>query len=399
MIRYEEALRIVLERTPVLAATAVPITECAGRALAADAYADEDNPPYTRSARDGYAVRSEDALSAPASLAIVEHLGAGQLPSRALGPGECARIMTGAIVPEGADAVVMFEDAEPAGTERVTLHHAAGRGDNICPQGENFRRGDRVLAAGETIGPAQAALLATLGVEPVPVHRLPTVSMMATGDEVVPMNSQPRLGQVRDSNSAGFAAQLAPLGLHVNLLGIAPDEREALLRLVRRGLEDDVLVVSAGVSRGDHDLVPDTLRELGVEVLFEKVAIKPGKPTVFGMRGDQLVFGLPGNPVSSQLVTRILVLPALRKMCGHARCVPPTMPATLTEPLSHEPKRRSHVPATVRHQGGRLLATPVRSYRGSGDTLGMASGNALIVLAEDRATWDAGAEVEVLPTE
>jgi molybdopterin molybdotransferase len=396
MIRYEDALRIVLEHTPVLPATTVPVTECVGRALAADVFADRDDPPYTRSAMDGYAVRCEDVASVSAVLTVGEHVAAGVTPSRTVAPGECAKIMTGAIVPEGADAVVMVEDTEPAEPGRVMIVRTPRLGDNICPQGENFRRGDRVLTAGETIGPPHAALLATLGVEQAPVHRLPTVSMMATGNEVVPVGGTPGLGQVRDSNTAGFAAQVAPLGIRVDLLGIAPDDPAAVKRLAEQGLQSDVLAVSAGVSLGDHDFVPDILRELGVELLFETIAVKPGKPTVFGKLGDKVVFGLPGNPVSSQVVTRILVLPALRRMCGHASHLPAVVTATLTEPLSHKPKRRSYRPGTVRYEDGRLLATHTRSYRGSGDMLGMATGNALLILAEDRAEWGAGELIEVL---
>ena len=397
MTGYEDALRIVLDHTPVLGPSTVAVTECVGRALAADIHADRDDPPYNRSAMDGYAVRSEDVATAPAVLAIVEHIAAGQVPTRTVGTGECAKIMTGAIVPAGVDAVVMVEDTAPPEAGRVTINRAPARGDNICLQGEDFRQGDRILTAGQTIGPAHAALLATLGVAQVPVHELPTVSMLATGDEVVPVAATPALGQVRDSNSAGFAAQLAPLGVRVDLLGIAPDERGALRDLVERGLASDVFAVSAGVSRGDHDLVPGVLRELGVELLFETVAIKPGKPTVFGRRGGTLVFGLPGNPVSSQVATQLFVLPALRKMGGHASHLPAWMTATLAAPASHKPGRRSFAPATTRWEGGQLLATPVRSYRGSGDMLGLAIADALIVLLEGRAAWEAGEQVQVLP--
>ncbi len=238
-------------------------------------------------------------------------------------------------------------------------------------------------------------MLATLGVDPVPVCGLPTVCHLATGDEVVPVGSALRLGQVHDSNSVGLAALLASLGIRVRHLGIASDERDALRALVAQGLQSDVFVVTAGVSRGDRDHVPGVLRELGVELLFETVAVKPGKPTVFGTLGERLVFGLPGNPVSAQVITRLLVLPALRKMSGHAGHRPQWLTATLAQPLQHRPGRRSFVPATVTSEGGRLFAAPV-SYQGSGDMLGMARGNALIVLDEGVAAWEAGQVTDVL---
>jgi molybdopterin molybdotransferase len=396
MISYEEALRTVLEHAPVLPVTAVPVTDCAGRALAVDVRAEQDDPPFDRSAMDGFAVRAEDVADTPTDLTAVAQIMAGQIPGRTIGPGECARIMTGAIVPEGADTVVMIEDTKAAGAGRVTINRAPRRGDNICLQGENFRGGECLLTAGETIGPARAGILAALGVAQVPVHGLPTVSVLATGNEIIPVGATPSRGQVRDSNSVGFAAHLAALGIRPRLLGVAPDDREALLPLLAQGLEGRVLAVSAGVSQGDLDLVPGALRELGVEVLFEAVAIKPGKPVLFGTRGDTLVFGLPGNPVSSQVVTQILVLPALRRMAGHSSFLPPNVTALLTEPVKHKPNRRSYLPATLRSEGGRLLATPVPGYQGSGDLRGLALGNALIVLPQGQAQFDAGAEVEAL---
>ncbi len=398
MISYHQALQTILARARPLPATTVPLTEALGRPLAADLCAGQDDPPFRRSAMDGYAVRAGDVVAAPTELSVVAQIMAGQTCSRVIGPGECARIMTGAAVPEGADTVVMVEDTEPAAAERVTIRRAPQQGDNVCLQGENYRAGDRLLTAGQVISPARAGILAALGAAQVPVHELPTVSVLATGDEVVPVEATPEPGQVRDSNSPGVAAHLAELGLRPRLLGIAPDDREGLLPLLARGLESRVLIVSAGVSQGDLDLVPAVLRELGVEVLFEAVAIKPGKPVLFGVRSDTLVFGLPGNPVSAQVVMRILVLPALRRMAGHAACLPPTATALLTQAARHKPGRRSYVPATLRAEGGRLLVTPVAPYQGSGDLRGLALGNALMVLPPERAQWAAGEEVEVLPT-
>jgi molybdopterin molybdotransferase len=397
MLNLDDALQIVLDHTPVLPPTTVPLAECVGRALAEDIFADQDDPPYRRSAMDGFAARGADVAAAPTTLTVVEHVVAGHAPTRTVGPGECARIMTGGIVPAGADTVVMLEDTASDDPGRVTIRRAQKAGANVCAQGENFRAGDHVLAAGTTLGPSAAAALATLGIDPVPVFGLPTVCHLATGDEVVPVDHIPGLGQVRDSNSTGFAALLRPLGIQARHLGIAPDEPTALRPLVAEGLRSDVFAISAGVSRGDRDHVPDVLRELGVEVLFQTIALKPGKPTVFGVAGTTLVFGLPGNPVATQTVTRLLVLPALRRLSGHSDHRPHYLAGTLAVPASHKPGRRSFVPAFVESDGERLLAEPV-AYRGSGDMLGLSRANALVVLAEDRPSWEAGELVPVLLT-
>ncbi|MBM3501189.1 MAG: molybdopterin molybdotransferase MoeA [Armatimonadetes bacterium] len=389
MLSYDDALRTVLEHAPALTPGPVPLTECLGRALAVDVSADQDDPPYRRSAMDGYAVRSTDLGGAPVPLACVDYLPAGQPSLCVIGTGECARIMTGGIVPEGADTVVMVEDTQDLAGDRVLVRRAPPPGANVCRQGENFRAGSRLLAAGTTIGPAQAALLATVGLDPVPVVGLPRVAHVTTGDEVVPASCTPRLGQVRDSNSVGLASILTSVGVAVRSLGISPDDPAALEELARVGLESDVCLISAGVSKGDRDFVPEVLERLGVELLFRTVAIKPGKPTLFGVRGATLVFGLPGNPVAAQVVARVLVVPALEQLGGHTARRSRPVTAALAGPLSHKPGRRSFVPATVTCEAGQLHAHPV-PHRGSGDMLGLASANALVVLAEDRAEWQIG---------
>lgn len=398
MLAYEEALRLVLENAQPLPTEEVPLRAAQGRPLAADVLADRDSPPFDRSAMDGYAVRSADVAIAPAELAVMGTLVPGQVPGGAVGAGQAVKIMTGAIVPPGADTVVMVEDTEGPQPGHVIIGKAPRRGDNVCLQGENYRQGELLLSAGQVIGPAQAALLATVGLARVPVPRLPTVRMFATGSEIVPVEAVPGVGQVRDCNSAGFGALAATIGIVVEHLGIVADEAEALRQAAQAGLAGDVLVVSAGISMGECDLVPAVLRELGVEILFEHIAIKPGKPALFGRRGDTLVFGLPGNPVSLQLTTQVLVLPALRKMCGWADPMPPVVQANVTERVSHRPRRRSYLPAVLRSEGGSLRVTPV-DYQGSGDILGPARGNAWIILPQGVEAVEEGQAVEVLLNE
>ncbi|HSD27418.1 MAG TPA: gephyrin-like molybdotransferase Glp, partial [Vicinamibacteria bacterium] len=316
MVLFEEALSIVLSEVTPLAAEPVSLDESLGRVLAEDVASDRDLPPFDRAAMDGYALRAKDVALAPVALEVVGEVRAGQWPDLAIGPGQAARIMTGAPVPPGADAVQQVERTEPLDEFRVTVHAAIGAGANIAPRGSEVREGEVVLAAGRVVDPSAVAVLASAGKDRVRVARRPVLGLLVTGDEIVDVAVRPGPGQIRNSNGPAVAAQARLAGADVRLLGVAPDRPEAIADALRAGLDADALVVSGGVSAGDYDLVEPALLDLGATFLFTKVAIKPGAPLVFGRLGRTLVFGLPGNPVSAQATFDLFVRPALLKMQG-----------------------------------------------------------------------------------
>ncbi|HEX9186445.1 MAG TPA: gephyrin-like molybdotransferase Glp, partial [Vicinamibacteria bacterium] len=316
MIPFEEALAIVLAEVVPLADEEVALEDALSRVLAEDVPSDRDLPPFDRAAMDGYALRAGDVAGAPVALDVVGEVRAGQWPDLTVGPGQAARIMTGAPVPPGADAVQQVEKTQPLDEFRVTIQASVAEGANVGPRGSEVRAGDVVLARGRVIDPAAIAVLASAGKARVRAARRPVVALLVTGDEIVDVGAAPGPCQIRNSNGPAVTAQARLAGAEVRPLGVAPDQPDAIAEALRPGLSADVLVVSGGVSAGDYDLVEPALLELGATFLFTKVAIKPGAPLVFGRRGGTLVFGLPGNPVSAQVTFDLFVRPALLKMQG-----------------------------------------------------------------------------------
>jgi molybdopterin molybdotransferase len=395
MIPYDEALEIVLREVRPLPTEEVALTEVTGRVLAEDVAADRDLPPFDRAAMDGYALRAADVAAAPVALEVVGEVRAGEWPDLVVGPGQAARIMTGAPVPEGADAVQQVERTQPLDEFRVTIEAAVAAGANVAPRGSEVRAGETVLPAGRVIDPAAIAVLASAGKDRARVARRPVLAVLVTGDEIVDVAARPGPGQIRNSNGPAVAAQARLAGADVRLLGVAPDRQDAIADALRRGLDSDVLVVSGGVSAGDYDLVEPALLELGARFLFTKVAIKPGAPLVFGRLGRALVFGLPGNPVSAQVTFDLFVRPALLEMQGARVLSRPRVQVALLGPVRNRSGRRSHVPARVRFEGGRVVARPVRSM-GSGDLTAHARANALVVMEAGREEAEAGETAEAL---
>ncbi len=395
MIPFEEALSIVLSETAVLPAEDVALADSPGRVLAEDVAADRDLPPFDRAAMDGYALRAEDVAAAPVALDVVGEARAGEWPELVVGPGQAVRIMTGAPVPAGADAVQQVERTRPLDEFRVTVEAAVGAGANVAPRGSEVRAGETVLRAGRVIHPAAIAVLASVGKDRLRVGRRPMLALLVTGDEIVDVAARPGPGQIRNSNGPAVAAQARLAGADVRLLGVAPDRQEETADALRRGLEADVLVVCGGVSAGDYDLVEPALLDLGAQFLFTKVAIKPGAPLVFGRVGRALVFGLPGNPVSAQATFDLFVRPALLKMQGARVLSRPRVNVELLGTIRNRSGRKSHAPARVRFEGGRLVARPVRSM-GSGDLTAHARANALVVVEADREEAAAGETAEAL---
>jgi len=395
MIAFEDALSIVLSEVTTLPAEGVVLAEALGRVLAEDVASDRDLPPFDRSAMDGYAVRAADVAAAPVALEVVGEVRAGQWPAFVVGPGQAARIMTGAPVPKGADAVQQVERTQPLDEFRVTVRAAVAAGANVAPRGSEVGAGEAVLAAGRVLDPAAIAVLASVGKDRVRVARRPIVAVLVTGDEIVGVAVRPAPGQIRNSNGPTVAAQARLAGADVRLLGVAGDREEAIADALRLGLDADVLVVSGGVSAGDYDLVEPALTDLGATFLFTKVAIKPGAPLVFGRLGRTLVFGLPGNPVSAQATFDLFVRPALLKMQGARVLSRPRVPVELLAGIKNRSGRKSHVPARVRFESGRLVARPVRSM-GSGDLVAHARANALVIVEADREEAAAGETAEAL---
>ena len=356
MISIDEARSRVLAEAVALSVERRPLGGVLGAVLAEDVVADISVPPFDNSGMDGFAVQAADTVDAgadhPAVLRITETLPAGYVATRPLVAGEAVKIMTGAPVPQGADAVVQSELTEEAGQE-VRIFESVKPGKNIRRSGEDVIAGDRVLAAGTVLGPAEMGLLASLGRPEVSVYRTPRVAIVSTGSELVEVDQPLGPGQIRNSNSYSLQAQCGQLGIEATALGIVPDDYEATRDLITKGLEYDVLLTSGGVSVGEFDFVKDIQDELGVERRLWGVSMKPGKPLVFGVRGRTLVFGLPGNPVSAMVSFELFVRPALMRLMGYTKTTRRMYRAIISEDVSNA--------------DGRTYVVRVRAWREDGE--------------------------------
>jgi molybdopterin molybdotransferase len=390
LLTIDEARALVLARVRPLAAERVPIGDAAGRVLAEDARAAVDLPPFASSAMDGFALRAADS---PGTLPVGERIAAGRPAPRALRPGEAMGIATGGVVPEGADAVVPIEDVTVAGAE-VTVP-AVEAGTNVRPVGGDVGAGDVVVAAGVRLGPAQVGALAAAGVATVVCARRPRAVVLVTGTELRSPGEPLGPGEIYESNGLLLAAQLRSAGAEVERLPPAADDDEAHRSALERGLAADVLVTSGGVSVGPHDLVRRIEAELGVEEVFWRVAVRPGKPVAFGVRGSTLVFGLPGNPVSSLVACELFVRPALLALQGAAEPGPRWLPGTLAAPLRRNPARDDLVRARSRRDGSALLLDPLRGQE-SHMIVRAAGADALLLVPRGEGELAAGSAVDYL---
>lgn len=367
MVEYADAREAVLaECAPRRTERRAP-GEARGYVLAEDVVAQISSPPFPKSAMDGYAVRSEDVRQLPADLDVIGEVAAGQFPDFTVGPGQAAVIATGAPVPDGADTVVMVEHTETPAEGRVRVQRL--RGANICPEGEDIREGQTVLKAGRVLTPFRIGVAASAGYDRVSVYSRPDCALLCTGNEVVEAGDTPGKGQIFNSNGPMLSSVLRPLAGDYDYLGIAGDDEAELARLIRRGLEGDVLVVTGGVSVGPYDLVPRILKEAGVRRVFHKVAIKPGKPTYFGVADGTLVFGMPGNPQSGFVIFKLLVEGALAVLAGVQDPPPHLETGVSAEGFANRPARMNVKPCTV----DRSQAPPALrrcSYHGSADIVG-----------------------------
>lgn len=393
LLSVATALALVRRHTQPLPSRRVPLLECMDRILAEDIAADADSPPFTKALMDGYAVRSADLPGGQGSLAVIEEIAAGGQPRRTVEAGQASRIMTGAMVPPGADAVVPFEQTEDLGSQVRILAKSLRPGANIMPRGQEMHAGEILFRSGRVLTPQDLGLLATVGCAHPLVHPQPRVAILSTGDEIVSWESQPGPGQIRNSNGPMLFAQVLRAGGRPHFLGIAPDDPEQLKALVKQGLQFDVMILSGGVSAGKRDHVPEVLAELGITAHFHKVALKPGKPLLFGTQ--PVVFGLPGNPVSGFVCFELFVRPALAILAGRA-AESSVHQARLLEPCSTRGDRPTYHPGWLDRDETGPTVRLVR-WLGSADLRGLGGANALVVLPAGEHRLEAGTTIEVVP--
>ena len=372
----------MLRESKPLEAQEQPLSPALRAVVLADSVAsDIDSPPYTKALMDGYAVQSLDCAAAcHPTLRVIEEIAAGKMPSKRVGAGEAARIMTGAPIPDGADAVVQIERTESISPNEVRILITPKPGQNILPRGTEMKAGEVILQPGSVLGPQEFGILASVGRTSALVHPRPRVGILSTGDEIVEVSRKPGPGQIRNSNSPMLAAQVHRAGGKSQIIGIARDTDESLREMIATGIAvQDVLILSGGVSAGKFDLVPGVLKQLGVVAHFHKIALKPGKPLFFGTLGEKLVFGLPGNPVSSFVCFELFIRPALRKLMGYGDCEPRETRLSLAADFHTDNDRPTYWPACVQWEkdGPRIHALP---WFGSADLRALHTCNALIAI-------------------
>ena len=397
MILVQKALSQILKDITPLGIEKINLLDALGRVLGENIIAHRNIPPKDNSAMDGYALRWEDTRGAtrkkPAVLAVVEDIPAGKIPEKALHPLQAARIMTGAPIPEGADAVVRVEDTEKIGG-RVRIFVAAERRQDIRFAGEDVRQGEAIIAMGKVIRPAEVGMLAELGRSFISVHQRPLVAILSTGDELVDIDQFPSPWQIISSNSYALAAQVIDSGAIPLQIGIARDRREDLLAKFQAALRADIIISSGGVSVGDYDLVKEIMQKVGNRMHFWQVAMRPGKPLAYGAMNGIPLFGLPGNPVSSMVSFEQFVRPAILKMMGHRNLFRRTVRAVLKEDLTKTKGFRQFIRGMVQYENGQYAVSST-GEQGSGILKSMVRANGLIVVPEDVTSVSAGEEVTV----
>ncbi len=396
MISVDTAIKIVAETVTPLPPRTVPLESALGFCLAQDVQSDIDMPPFNRSAMDGYAVIAEDTAAAPVELTVIEDIAAGHMPTKRVSRGQASRIMTGAAVPEGADAVVKFEETEDLSTNnRVKILRTIDRGRNISKRGEDMQAGQTVLHKGMPVRPQEIGILAMTGKSPVEVFSAPATGIISTGDELVDAGSKPSVGQIRNSNGYSLSAQARRLKAEVEILGIVKDTKEEISSMLCRGLQKDILILSGGVSMGEYDLVGDVMKDLKTQIYFEKVALRPGKPVIFGKKDKTFIFALPGNPVASFVTFELFIYPAIRKMMGFTTIHRTLLKASLETEIVVRRRRREYRPACLRMENNTWLVSPVE-WHGSADLLATTRANCLLIVREDAEKLASGQLVDVI---
>jgi molybdopterin molybdotransferase len=396
MLSYEQARNKVIEeigkRTGPRATAGVSVWDALGLVLAQEVKTDREYPPFDRSTRDGYAVRAKE-VAPGAKLKCVGEIKAGDTVSDPLAAGTCVQIMTGAAIPHGADAVVMIERTQRDG-DVVRFECAAQTGQNIVPRGSEAAAGQTILRPGMRLGYAELALAAQVGAVELQCAKKPRVAILSTGDEIVMVDEAPGPFQIRNSNSVSLAAQVRIAGGEPVVLGNAADRVEDLGEKIERGLKEDALVLSGGVSMGEYDLVEKVLKAMGAEFFFDAVAIRPGKPAVFVFCQGKPVFGLPGNPVSTMVTFELFVAPAIDLLSGAEARALPLLEARLAEALKEKPGMTHFLPARVEWRGPAPEVKALQ-WQGSGDIAALAKANCFLVVPAEREKIEAGEKVSV----
>jgi molybdopterin molybdotransferase len=397
MISFEEALDKILSRIQPLGFEKIPLLESLGRVIGEDIYAKRDIPPLDNSAMDGYALKFEDVRESskdhPVRLEVIEDLPAGFVSKKTIGKGQAIRIMTGAPIPKGADTVIPVEETKK-GNGFTLILKGASLGENIRRSGEDVKKGERVISKGDLIRPAEVGMLASVGRSSVLVYQKPLVAILCTGDELVDVDENVEESKIISSNSYTLAAQVKDCGAVPVQLGIARDRKEEIREKLRQGTRADVLISSAGVSVGDYDFAKDALGDLGMEMTFWQISMKPGKPLAFGTIQGKPVFGLPGNPVSSMISFEEFVRPSLLKMMGHRDVLRPVVEAVLKEEIRKTTGRRHFIRAFVSFKEGSYFATTTGD-QGSGILMSMLKANGLIMIPEAQEIARVGDKVRV----
>ena len=402
MLTVDEALSQILATVSPGEVKFAPLAECTGLTLGEDLTTSHDSPPFSKSMMDGFAVSSNGFASGEQTLRILETITAGTVPSKTISTGCACRIMTGAPVPDGADCVVpiervQFNEDNPT-TVTVNSENVAPE-KNVLRQGMVAKTGDELMEAGTSLSAQQIAVLAEFGVANVPVRQKPKIAVLATGDELLSIDQPLTPGRIRNSNEPMLVSQIQRAGGSPLALGVAKDTRESLKPLIQRGLECDILLLSGGVSAGTLDLVPSELAAAGVEEVFHKIKMKPGKPLWFGeLKTDEkrcYVFGLPGNPVSSMVCFEIFVRTAMRKIAGLPEPMPPCVTATLTESIAIRGDRETWFPSLLSMTESGIQATPV-PWGGSADLRSTARANGMCRLLPRKEGYAAGEKVSAL---
>jgi molybdopterin molybdotransferase len=388
MIEFQKAYEIVISSFQTLGVERVDFIDSIGCVLAEDIISDIDMPPFDKSAMDGYACRLADLNL---DLDVIELIPAGKAPSKTISTGECAKIMTGAMVPEGADCVIMIEETQEIAKNKIRFTGTTTK-PNITFRAVDVQKGDTVLKCGTLLQPQHIAVLASVGAVKPSVYKKPTVGVISTGDELVEPQDQPSISQIRNSNGFQIIAQIKKMNANPVYFGIAKDTQESTKNIIEKAIAQcDVIILSGGVSMGDFDYVPEVLKNAGVDILFDSIAVQPGKPTTFGRSGNKFFFGLPGNPVSSFNQFELLAKPLIYRMMGYE-----FNPLTVRLPMGiaynrEKASRLSWIPVVISDQGTVL---PV-DYHGSAHIYALSSAHGIVPIAIGQTELKKGELVDV----